>query len=210
MLELNKVIRQARHHAGTGIVMRPLGKSTRIVALTDASHNKNKIEPSIFGGFFYLSDLEVDYDQNLFTQDPDTAEMKAQARWVNGSLLYWRMRVVQRRVDDILDVETLSLAYGSVTSEYLNNMKKEMQLSDREIKPFIYNDNNSTVSHIRSSNKHKNPRLNVLWSVLREAYTNNQFAIGWLCGKTQNTGDLLTKRTSPMLNIFLQSSVSCM
>lgn len=118
------------------------------MALTDASFNRSKIEPSIFGGYFYLSDLEVDYDQNLFTQDPATAHIEAKPRWVNGSLLYWRMRVVQRRVDDIMDVETLSLAYGSVTSEYLNNMKKEMELSNREIKPLIYNDNKSTVSHI--------------------------------------------------------------
>jgi hypothetical protein len=150
----------------------------------------------LFGGFFYLSDLEEDYDQNLFTQNPATADMEAGPRWVNGSLLYWRMRVVQRRVDTIMDVETLALAYGSVTAEYLNNMKKEMQLSNREIKPLIYNDNQSTVTHIRSTNKHKNPRLNVLWAQLREAYTNNQFALGWLCGKAENTSDILTKKSS--------------
>jgi hypothetical protein len=63
--------------------LRPLGKNCRIVALTDASFNKNVNVPSLYGAFFYISDYSSDYDQELFTQAPELADVKADSHWVN-------------------------------------------------------------------------------------------------------------------------------
>ena len=202
---LNKGVRAAIHHKGIGLRMLKMSGNVRIVALSDASHNKDIQSPSLYGAFFYISDFCDDYDANLFTCNPDTSTIKAEDRWVKASLLFWRLRVVKRRVDTIMDVETLAIQYSSVVVEYLNNMAKEMQLSKTQIKPLIYNDNQGTIDHMKSSNKHNNPRLNVIWATLREAYTNNKFGLRWLCGKTRNTSDILTKLGSCMEALFFRS-----
>ena len=44
-------------------------KNCRIIALTDASHNRHTVSPSMYAGLFYMSDFDEDFDQNVFTND---------------------------------------------------------------------------------------------------------------------------------------------
>ena len=100
-----------------------------------------------------------------------------------------------------MDVETIAIQYGSAGAQYLTNMLKELGMN-KSLKPIVYNDNNSTISHIRSSNRHANARMNVLWSCLRQEFTQNKFNLKFLCGKTLNLSDMLTKAKSGMLNLY--------
>ena len=116
-----------------------------------------------------------------------------------GTALYWRLRVVKRRVDNILECETLSIAWGSVVARFLTGLVMELQLSRQKIPPLLLNDNQSSVSHVATGNKHANPRLNVIWSTLCSSFSKNEFVLRWLCGKNENLGDVLTKAKSPVL-----------
>jgi hypothetical protein len=201
VVSVNKVVRTAEHHASVGIRVLPMGSDCRIISLLDAAYNRHIETPSIYAGLFYISDWQSDYDQVLFTADPEHAS-ESQPILVKGTLIFWRARIVARRVDGILDVETLSIQYGSVVAEYLHNMLMEMGLAKKWIKPILFNDNNSTITHIKSTNKHNNPRLNVMWSTLRTAYNKNKFGLRFICGKTKNLSDCLTKVKSSISNLF--------
>jgi hypothetical protein len=201
VVSVNKSVRTAVHHASVGIRILPMGKDCRIIALLDASFNRHIETPSIYAGLFFISDWDSDFNQELFTVDPNNCT-QTEPILVKGTLVFWRSRIVARRVDSIMDVETLSIQYGSVVSEYLHNMLLELGLARRWLKPVLFNDNNSTITHIKSTNKHNNPRMNVMWSTLRTAYNQNKFGLRFLCGKTKNISDVLTKVKSSLTNLL--------
>ena len=205
VVKLNKVVRLARFNRSVGIKMLPMGKTCRIVAMTDASFNRALVCPSYYSGLFFVSDYLVDYDQNLYISDPVGKTDLSNVNLFKGSLIYWRSKVVKRRVDTIMDVETLSIQYGSVVGQYLTDFLVELQLTARRLKPVIFNDNQSTVNHIKSTNKHQNVRLNVIWSTLRQAFTRNQFALSHTCGKSLNLSDVLTKSKTSISALFLKA-----
>ena len=68
----------------------------------------------------------------------------------------------------------------------------------------LLNDSNSAITHTKSTNKHANPRLNVLWAALRAAYERNEFSLRFICGKTLNLADVLTKIKSSLSDVFLR------
>ena len=176
-----------------------------MISLTDASYNRTKEAPSLYGGLFYISDYAEDYDQMRFIASPDPKQHPRDPLLLNASLIYWRTRVARRRVDTIMDVETLAIQYGTVVASYLNSMVIELHLTTRSLKPIVYNDNHSTISHIRSSNKHNNVRMNVIWGILRSEYNNNKFGLRFLCGKTLNLSDTLTKLKSGLTEQFYKA-----
>ncbi|CAD7970894.1 unnamed protein product [Amoebophrya sp. A25] len=182
-------------------------EKSRIVALTDASYNRRKTCPSVFAGMFFVSGYDVDCDQNLYTNEPTDrlAPVSSKPAWVRASLVFWRTRVVIRRVGAILDVATLSIQCGSVAAEYLQNLGLGMQVVCSKLKPCIFNDNDSTITHVKSSNKHKNPRMSVIWGALRQAFTSNKLALKFLCGKSLNIVDVGTKLKSNALPLFIKS-----
>lgn len=69
----------------------------------------------------------------------------------------------------------------------------------------VFNDNNGLCSHIGTTNVHKNPRLNVIWSSLRDDYTDNIISLKWIDGKLRNLSDMLTKVKSSILDAFYRS-----
>ena len=72
-------------------------KNCRIIALTDASHNRHTVSPSMYAGLFYISDFDEDFDQNVFTNDHHAfSGDDFTDRLINASLIYWRTRVVKR------------------------------------------------------------------------------------------------------------------
>ena len=122
-----------------------------------------------------------------------------------GSLLYWRVREVQRRVDDILDVETIAVTWGTNVATYLSFMALEIGLTRVFRRPLILSDSKDLITHIRSTNKHKNLKLNVVWHNLRTAYTQNQYALRWICGKSWKISDTLTKLKTGLAKLFSQT-----
>ena len=68
----------------------------------------------------------------------------------------------------------------------------------------VFNDNRSLVTHVRSTNRHQNPRLTSVWSLLRDLYSSHRLVIRWISRETQNVADVLTKERSPLLGLLLQ------
>jgi len=203
--ELNKTVRTAKYSKSVALTFRKMKGPLRIVALTDASFNRVKACPSYYAGLFFIASYDADYDQNIYSADPATVRDKSDAPvFCDASLLYWRTRVVKRRVDAILDVETLSIQYGTCVAKYLDGLGTELGLFTG-LKPVIYNDNQSTVSHLKSTNRHSNARMNVLWETLRRAYTENEYALQFICGKTLNISDCLTKLKTPLNTLLLKA-----
>lgn len=75
----------------------------------------------------------------------------------------------------MLDAETCSVQHTRSGGSFLNSFLKELGL-DRDSNLLIFNDDKSLCSHIQTTNVHKNPRLNVIWSSLRDDYTDNNFS----------------------------------
>ena len=198
VLAMNKAIRALKFHSSVGLTMLPMDASKcRIVTYTDASFNRHTVKPSLYSALWFISDLQedYDYDQNLFIQDPTAAKRKEELKMVNGSLVGWRCRVVRRKIDTVMDAETLSIQFGVNGGQFLSGGLTEFGFHGPNPgpKPITLNDNNSTISHIRSNNKHSNARLNVLWSSLRTAFTKNVFRLRFICGITVNLSDVFTK-----------------
>ena len=88
---------------------------------------------------------------------------------------------------------------------HLRAIAIELGLVAPSVPTLIYNDNKSLVTHVRSSNSHKNARLISVWSLLRNSYNEGRIVLRWLCGKTQNLSDVLTKVKSPMTSLLCQA-----
>ena len=201
---LNKTIRTANFHKSTCLKFRPMKNHMKIVALTDATYNRHRVEVPLFGAIFFLVDsTDAEFDQMLFSQDPQKSKEAKTYQFVDASPIYWRVRQVKRRIDSILDCETLSVQYGTNTAQYLTGLATEMGIKCG--RPTIYNDNNSCVSHIKSSNKSANARLNVIFNTLSESYSNGKYALYHICGKERNIADIFTKSKSNMTNLFYRS-----
>jgi len=176
--DVNKAIRAARLHKSTGITMNPMGSQCRVISLSDASFSRHHVEPSVYACLSFISDYVDDFDQNYYKRNPETVNVAGgETQLINATLVFWRPRMVIRRVDIIMDVETLSIAYATNCSAFLNCIITELDMNRKKIKPLTFNDNNSTISHIVSDNRHKNMRLNVIWGALRESYTKNVFGL---------------------------------
>lgn len=205
VVDVNKLVRKIKHHASTSLVLNRMRKPVRVVAYTDASFNRHRTEPSIYAGIFMLSDFDVDYDQDLYTSDPKLDGQKTKELLCNASPCYWRLRVVKRRVDNIMECETLAISWSTCVARYLTGLVTELGLNEKQyLKPVILNDNNSTISHLRSGNKANNPRLTVLWSTLCDSFNRGEFGLRHICGKTSNISDVLTKQKSPILTLLLK------
>ena len=204
---LNKMIRTLNFHASCGITLNKLHGPLRILAITDASYNRHTVQPSLYSGLFYLSDMGADFEfnQELYTANPSNCKRKDTVKLVNASLLSWKTRKIVRRVDSILDCETLAIQYSSNACEFLKGLAIEFGLMSASSKPIIYNDNMSTISHICATNRHNNDRLNVIWSALRQGYNENRFGLKFICGKTLNIADCLMKLRSPLADLFYRT-----
>ena len=135
-------------------------------------------------------------------EDPKSHECD----YVNATPIFWRLRQIKRRVDTIMDCETLSVAYASNVSRYLTGIACEMGvIKNKSVRPLILNDNNSCVTHIKSNNKPHNLRLSVLFNTLSRSYTKGEFSLRWICGKTRNVADVLTKDKSPLWQLFMKA-----
>jgi hypothetical protein len=206
---LNKTVRKAKHAASAAIVIRRFeGTHVRVVAHADASFNRHtSSKPSHYGVLMGLSDYDVEFDQNFYTRNPEETEKLGKSRdpqWVNFTPAFWRTRQVMRRVDNIMEVETLSLQYASSKAYWLSGLVLELGLSDRRIPPVICGDNNSTISHIQSGNKHaSNPRMAVIWRSLSEDHRRNIASFRWVETKI-NLADALTKAKTSVYNLLLQ------
>lgn len=213
---MNKLIRAAKYTKCFGLRFVPMAKGRcRVVGMVDGAFNQCKVEPSCFGGSFGLTDdaTEEEFDQSLYIAPPNAAGMPAasstQTKAIQVGLLYWRVREVQRRVDTILDVETLSVQWGSNVCKFLTSLILELQLTIDKRRPLLFNDSDGLITHLKSTNKHSNMRLNVIFSTLRDSYTRNEFMLRWLCGKTMNLADILTKLKSAMLEPFRKAVRLC-
>lgn len=123
---------------------------------------------------------------------------------MNANLVRFVSKKITRRLDDVLDAETCSVQHTRSGGLFLNSFLKELGLN-RDSNLLIFNDNKSLCSHIQTTNVHKNPRLNVIWSSLRDDYTNNNISLRWICGKWRNISDILTKVKSSLLEAFYRS-----
>ena len=75
---------------------------------------------------------------------------------------------------------------------------------EMSLQEMTYSDNDSYATHITSSSKHHNPRLNLLWDNLRRAWTNNEFVLPW-AESSQNFADPLAKVKSDVEELLFQS-----
>ena len=104
-------------------------------------------------------------------------------------------------MESILDMETLATQYGNQVGTYLNHILVELGLNKSKLKPIIYSDSNSVVTHISSGNRHANARLNVIWQCLREGYDRNLFGLRHISNE-YNLSDTLTKVKSNVSDLF--------
>jgi len=111
---------------------------------------------------------------------------------VPGTLCYWKCRVAKRKVESILDMETLAIQYGNQVGTYLNHILVKLGLNKSKLKP---------ITHISSGNRHANARLNVIWQCLREGYDRNLFGLRHISNE-YNLSDTLTKVKSNVSDLF--------
>ena len=202
---LNKTLKRAKYNKGICICFQPINSKDglQVIGLTDASHNQNKVTESRYGGIFFLCPKQSDFDQNVFKNTTETSK-HGKVETVKASPVFWRSRSVKRRVDTIMDVETLSIHWGTQILFYLQSIAVEIGLVHPSTKAVIYNDNKATVSHIKSNNTHDNPRMAVIWGVLRDGYTSNHFGLGHIT-KDLNLADAFTKLKSPIETLLIKA-----
>ena len=124
---------------------------------------------------------------------------------VDANPLYWRSTTVKRSCLTILDGEVIVTQWGFNLCKYLQEICIEIGLIREGTPVLVLNDNNGHITHVKSTNRHCNPRLNSVWAVLRESYNKNLLTLRYICGKLKNIADPLTKVKSPLTSLLLQS-----
>ena len=73
--------------------------------------------------------------------------------------IYWRSTSIKRKITTIMDAETIAIQFSYNIGQFLKGFLVELGLGLNTDPVCILNDNNSTISHIKTTNTHKNPRL---------------------------------------------------
>ncbi|CAD7940144.1 unnamed protein product [Amoebophrya sp. A25] len=206
---LNKVARRAIYNRSMRIMVNPdPGGRWQIVCFSDASYPRPSSKhvlpsPPCVGVVIFLANMGPDSDTFSVDQLHCVQPVNpVKSRHVCAIPLYWRSRDVTRKIETVLDAELIATQFGYNLSKYLQGFAIELGLSQPSDPVLVYNDNNSNISHIRSSNRHSNPRLNSLWSCLRTYYQDGKMVLRHICGKTLNFSDVLTKPSSPLISVL--------
>ena len=122
---------------------------------------------------------------------------------VDANPVYWRSTTVKRKIDTILDGEVVVSQWGYNIGRYIQDIAVELSLIQAPKQPvLVLNDNNANVTHVRSTNRHANPRLNSIWGCLRDSYHKGSLCLRFVCGKFKNVADGLTKFRSPLTGLL--------
>ena len=208
ILAINKIVRKVWYSKSVRLLLRGFNlyddkNRTQLIGYTDASHCRLKDLPARVGFMFWVAPVPESsqtYGLDVLSR-VDCAEAPA---LVPANPVLWKSKDVGRKVSSILDAELISAQWGSNLGLYLQSLYVEMGLVSPGTPVLILNDNKSNVSHIRSTNRHTNPRLQALWAVLRENYDKGKISLRWLCGQTKNVSDVLTTGKSNLTRLMLR------
>jgi hypothetical protein len=203
---MNKVVRGMQFNKGFSLILRPLAGLLRTVTFADASFDRKKPEDSTVGVHHFVTNFQGGFDQSKYVATPGVPGKNQDEIWIDANLVASDSKRIKRWQYTMMDSETLSVVHGRDQLTHLNNMLLEIGLTkpSGNTNPIVLNDNNSLVSHIRSQKFHSNPRLHLIWDGLRTAYTSSKFLLLWVCGKTRNVADILTKPKSPLRELLHQ------
>ncbi len=208
LAHLNKVIRRARHNRSITIQAPRMLNRLQIVAFSDASFNRlNPSDKSYIGTAIYLAEVPEDC-QTYGRDNASTVYKSATATMATAGLVYWRSTTIKRKIDTILDGEVIATQYAYNLAKYLHEIASALHLTRPDDPVLVLNDNSANVSHVKSTNRHQNPRLNSIWTVLRDNFTNGNLQLRWVCGKLKNVADALTKPKSALEKLLIGSIVN--